>query len=342
MNNAKSLHRWPAEWENQDATWIAWPHNKDTWPGRFAPIPAAFERFILELSRTQRVEVLSGPAGVLPSAAEIVGNIPNVTIHDIATNDSWIRDYGPTFVKRVDDQSLVGVSWHFNAWGGKYPPYDLDDAATIEICRKTGCPFSQSMLYCEGGALEGNGAGTLLTTSSCLKSRNRNPGWTVEMIEAELMMQLGVQEVLWIDGGSMDGDDTDGHIDQLARFLAPSVVVAATSSRSDDPNGAGLDENMRILRSARTVAGEPLMVHALPTPPPRFIDNQRVPESYCNFVFAKGTLLVPTFRAETDAFAIDLLSQLLPYRRIIPVDCYDLAWGLGGLHCLSQQQPASK
>lgn len=161
------------------------------------------------------------------------------------------------------------------------------------------------------------------------------------MIEEELSMQLGVEEVLWIDGGGLDGDDTDGHIDQIARFVAPDIVVAATSSRSDDPNYAGLKENVRILRSARTVTGEPLTVHELPTPPPRFIENHRVPESYCNFIFAKGALLVPTFRAATDAPAMELLAQLLPYRRIIPIDAYELAWGLGALHCLSQQQPAA-
>ncbi len=340
MNIVKSPHRWPAEWETQAAIWIAWPHNRDTWPGRFEHIPPAFERFIKELSRSQAVHVLSGPTEAAPSARERVGHLPNVVVHDVATNDSWIRDYGPTFVKRCDDQSLVGINWHFNAWGGKYPPYDLDDAAGREICRLAGCAFSQSSLYCEGGALEGNGAGTVMTTSSCLRSTTRNPGWTLEMIEGELMMQLGAEEILWIDGGGLDGDDTDGHIDQIARFVAPDTVVAATSSRSDDPNYAGLRENVRILSSARTVQGEPLAVHELPTPPPRFIDGQRVPESYCNFVLAKGIVLVPTFRAETDAAALDLFSQLMPYRSVVPIDAYELAWGLGALHCLSQQQPA--
>ncbi|GAB5402024.1 MAG: agmatine deiminase family protein [Aureliella sp.] len=341
MNIVKSPHRWPAEWEAQAATWVAWPHNRNTWPSRFEPILPAFERFVLELSRSQAVHVLSGPAGAQPSAQERVGHLPNVTIHNLPTNDSWIRDYGPTFVKRHDDQSLVGINWHFNAWGGKYPPYDLDDAASSEICRLAGCAFSQSSLYCEGGALEGNGTGTIMTTSSCLRSRTRNPGWTIEMIEDELKVQLGAEEILWIDGGGLDGDDTDGHIDQIARFVAPGEVVAATSSRSDDPNYAGLKENVRILQAARTVEGEPLNVYELPTPPPRLVDGQRVPESYCNFVFAKGAVLVPTFRAETDNAALELLSQLLPYRRVIPIDSYDLAWGLGALHCLSQQQPAA-
>ncbi len=339
MKNS-SPHVWPAEWEKQSATWIAWPHNLETWPNRFARIPDTFVAFIAALSQVQAVHVLSGPRGIVPAAREKLAGLPSVYIHDVVTNDCWIRDYGPTFVLRKDDRALVGLDWKFNAWGGKYPPFDDDARAAEQICRTLGSMRSMSAMHCEGGALETDGQGTLLTTSSCLLSATRNPGWTREMVEAELMRQLGVQKIVWVDGGGLLGDDTDGHIDQLARFIAPGVVVAASSSVRSDPNYSGLAENVRILNQSHLASGEALTVHILPTPPPRIVDGQRVPESYCNFLFANGILLLPTFRSEpTDRAAIELLTQLLPGRKIVPLDAFDLIWGRGAFHCASQQQP---
>lgn len=339
----QSPHRWPAEWERQAATWIAWPHNLDTWPNRFSPMPKVFATFIREIAKVQPVHVLSGPATATPSAAEILRDFANVNIHAVSTNDCWIRDYGPTFVERIDDGSQVGVNWRFNAWGGKYPPFDDDAAAATKICQLQQCARSDSSIYCEGGALETDGAGTLLTTSSVLLNPTRNPGWPRQMIEHELQAQLGVRKIVWVDGGGLLGDDTDGHIDQLARFVAPGVVVAATSSRVDDPNQRGLEENLRILRNSTTAAGEQLQVLSLPTPPPRLVDGKRVPESYCNFLFANDIAIVPTFRCDaTDRAALDLLRQLMPQRQVIPLDAYELIVGLGAFHCASQQQPLSR
>jgi agmatine deiminase len=336
----KSPHYWPAEWDPQAATWIAWPHNPDTWPDRFPPIPTCFQQFITELSRVQAVHVLSGPRGIPRPAEMFVANLPNVHLHSVPTNDCWIRDFGPTFVRRVDDGALVGVDWKFNAWGGKYPPYDDDARAATLICNILGCPRSSSSLYCEGGGLETDGQGTLLTTSSVLMSPQRNAGWSREMIEVELQLQLGVTKTIWVDGGGLQGDDTDGHIDQLARFVAPDTVVVATSSTKSDPNHAGLEENLRILRKATSASGRPLTVYPLPTPPPRFIDQKRVPESYCNFLFANDLVIVPTFGHDaTDQPALRIFEQLLPQRRIVPLDASDLIWGLGAFHCASQQQP---
>jgi agmatine deiminase len=336
-----SPHTWPAEWERQSATWIAWPHNLETWPERFQYIPSVYVRFISELAQVQSVHVLSGPASASPAAQDRLAGVANVTVHDVPTNDTWIRDYGPTFVKRKNDGELVGVDWKFNAWGGKYPPFDADAAAAEAICRKVGCTRSMSSLYCEGGALETDGRGTLLTTSSCLLSATRNPGWSREMIEEELTRQLGVTQVVWVDGGGLLGDDTDGHIDQLARFVAPNIVVAAVSSNVNDPNYAGLARNVRILRDSKSAEGHPLQVVELPTPPPRFIQDKRVPESYCNFLFANGIVLIPTFgNTATDKAAIDILSSLIPTHRMVPVDASELIWGLGAFHCASQQQPA--
>ncbi len=332
---------WPAEWERQSATWIAWPHNRDTWPGRFEPIPSQFRRFIATLSEVQLVHVLSGPTTARPSASELLSGLKNVHIHSITTNDSWIRDFGPTFVRNRQDDSLVGIDWRYNAWGGKYPPYDADAAAAEKICQVLGCLYRKSNLYCEGGALETDGEGTLLTTGSCLLSSSRNPHWTRVQVELELQQQLGVRQIIWVDGGGLDGDDTDGHIDQLARFVRPGVVVAASSNAEDEPNHAGLEKNLQILARACDASGRAFEVHRLPIPPARFIDGVRVPESYCNFLLANGILVVPTFRhPANDAAALELLGALFPDRTLIPQDASDLAWGLGAFHCLSQQQPA--
>ena len=339
----QSPHTWPAEWELQSATWIAWPHNQSTWHNRFERIPQVYEQFITELARVQPVHVLSGPSRLLYPANQNLANVPNVMIHEVVTNDTWIRDYGPTLVRRRDDGALVGVDWQFNAWGGKYLPCDDDARAAHQICKIIGCPRSVSALVCEGGALETDGLGTLLTTSSVLMNPTRNPGWTRAMVESELQRQLGVTNFIWVDGGGLLGDDTDGHIDQLARFVAPGVVVAAQSSQPDDPNHLGLAENLRILHSARLADEQPIEVHALPTPAPRFVDQKRVPESYCNFLFANGIVIVPTFQSDsTDRAAVRLFEQLLPDRKIVPLDATHLIWGLGAFHCASQQQPAGK
>ncbi len=348
-----SPHVWPAEWEHQAATWLAWPHNVATWPKRFELIPPAFVKLAIELSQFQSVHVLTGPAEARASAEAHLGKdalneagqatAHPIELHPIATNDTWIRDYGPTFVRRLDDGSVVGIDWRYNAWGGKYPPYGDDALATEFICREAGCTRSISPLHCEGGALDTDGLGTLLTTRSCLLSPTRNPGWTRDMVETELKRQLGVEKIIWVDGGELSGDDTDGHIDQLARFIAPGMVVAATSSEDGDPNSEGLEANLRQLRKCTAADGSPLSVHALPTPPPRIVDGQRAPESYCNFLFANNCLIVPTFRNEaTDQAALRLLEQLLPQRKLIPLDAYDFIWGLGAWHCASQHQPADR
>jgi agmatine deiminase len=302
-----------------------------------------FVQFITELARVQAVHVLSGPSGLRYPASEHFSNTPNVYLHNVPTNDTWIRDYGPTFVRRLDDGVVVGIDWQFNAWGGKYPAFADDARAAETVCKLIGSPRSVSAMFCEGGALETDGAGTLLTNSCVLLNPTRNPGWTREMVEGELQRQLGVTNIIWVDGGGLIGDDTDGHIDQLARFVAPGVVVAAQSSQAGDPNSDGLAENIRILCNASLLDGKRIEVHPLPTPPPRFIDQERVPESYCNFLFANGIVIVPTFQSDaTDRAAIRLFEQLLPDRKIVPLDASDLIWGRGAFHCASQQQPMGK
>ncbi|MFK7734693.1 MAG: agmatine/peptidylarginine deiminase [Pirellulaceae bacterium] len=341
--NTASPHFWPAEWEPQSATWISWPHNQDTWPNRFASIPGVFYRFIQTLAEIQLVRVLFSADKIDPQSLRVLEQTPNVELIEIATNDAWIRDYGPTFVKRSSDQSLVGICWKFNAWGDKYPPYDLDAAAGRRICESLKCARSMSSLYCEGGALETNGKGIILTSSSCLVNPNRNPGWSQQMVTEELQMQLGAEQVVWVDGGGLAGDDTDGHIDQLARFVDERTVVAAVASQGDDPNASGLEANLRILRGVQVRENAMLNVVRLPTPPPRFIDGQRVPESYCNFLIANQIVLMPSFRNPiTDQAAHAILTSLFPSRTVVPMDAFELVWGLGAFHCASQQQPVAK
>lgn len=335
-----SPHKWRAEWDPQSATWISWPHNTQTWPGRFEPVPPLFKRFISTVAEVQQVHILGGPNDSYALAEQFLSDVSNVYIHQIPTNDCWVRDYGPTFVTRKDDGSTVGICWKYNAWGGKYPSWEADAKAAMEVCSTLKCARSNSMLHCEGGALDTDGNGTLLSTRSCLLNPNRNPGWKEKMVEDELKLQLGVTKVIWVDGGGLEGDDTDGHIDQLARFVAPGMVVASTCTDVNDPNFRGLEENVQILRGSTDAEGRALQVHALPIPPARFINGQRVPESYCNFLLANEIVIVPTFRNQpTDDYAVDLFKQIYPSRKVIGMDAYDLIWGLGAFHCASQQQP---
>ncbi len=331
--------RWPAEWEPLAAVWFSWPHNRDTWPGLYDHIPVDFAALIAAASRYVPVKLLA--AGELADVArQHLGDRREIEWVDVATNDCWIRDYGPTFVKQGNE--LVGVDWRFNAWGGKYPPWDDDAAAAAAICAHSNVRRLASELFLEGGGIEGDGGGRLLTTSSSVLSDSRNAGWSRERVEAEFTDKLGSREIVWLDGGGLDGDDTDGHIDQLARFVDAENVVCAVSSDPHDPNRLGLEQNYQQLVAWSQQTSPRVTVHRLPTPPMRLIGKARVPESYCNFLLLGGdAVLVPTFRQPThDQAAIDLLQQLLPKHAVIGVSAYHFAWGLGAWHCASQQQPA--
>lgn len=333
--------RWPAEWEAQEAIWLSWPHNRSTWPGLYEAIPAAFEAFVRAACQYVPVRLLA--AGELATTANRgLGDLlrdGRLELFDIPTNDCWIRDYGPTFV--IDGNRLTGIDWRFNAWGGKYAPWDDDAAAARRICESIGVRHEASELGLEGGAIEGDGAGRLLVTPSCVVVETRNRGWSREQIQVELNRRLGVHEVVWIDGGGLEGDDTDGHIDQLARFVNPHHVVCAVSG-PEDVNHRGLELNFAQLNDWARETTPRVTVHRLPIPPARRIDTARVPESYTNFLMlGDRAVLVPTFRQpQSDDAALGLLRELLPGRDVVSVDAYDFAWGLGAWHCASQQQPA--
>jgi len=344
--------RWVAEWERHEATWIAWPHNLNTWPNRFTNIPLATERMVRTLAEVEQVHLLGGTPAANAQAKHSLSDVKRLTIHETNTNDCWIRDYGPTFLLSNDGRRLGATRWQFNAWGGKYP-HERDSLASGEICNMLNsegklrgsddAPMESfiSKLVAEGGGIETDGQGTLMTTSSVLLASTRNPHWTRDMIDAELKRMLGVRQVLWVDGGALAGDDTDSHIDQLARFIRPGLLVAAVSYSSDDSNADKLSLQRERLMEMKDAEGRQLDIIPLMTPPPRLIQGRRVPESYCNFLIANEIVLVPTFGfRETDDAAAGILGDLMPDREIICIDASDFIFGLGAFHCATQQQPA--
>jgi len=339
ISSMKSTIRTPAEWEPQSCVWIAWPHNRQTWPGRFDPIPEFFTQWIKTITRSTPVRVVVS-SDAARNCESMLAGIANVDLVDIPTNDCWIRDYGPTFILNETKNRIEAVNWRYNAWGGKYPPWDLDNVVAPAICEDQSIHCINSTLCLEGGGIEVDGDGRLLTTPDCLLTATRNPGWTQQQIEVELKRQLGVTEILWISGGGLQGDDTDGHIDQLARFIDSENIVAAVCDDKSDPNHRPLADNYEQLCDWAKATSPEVTIHRLPIPPARYIDQQRVPESYCNFLrLGTDRILVPTYGAATDNLALGLLSELTK-TTAEPIDCQALAWGLGALHCASRDQPS--
>ncbi len=332
--------RTPAEWEPQEAVWLAWPHSLETWPGRFDRMPLFFANWARLMAETTPVRILV-PESLAKSAALVLPGNRRIEWVVAPTNDAWVRDYGPTFVHDASLGGMVGIDWHYNAWGGKYPPWDDDDAAAALMCNAIGIPRIRSELCLEGGAIETDGRGRLLTTPECLITETRNPGWSSERISKELCKQMGVSEVVWLSGGGLVGDDTDGHIDQLARFLDPENIVVAVCDDPSDPNHEPLEANYRQLCLWGSSTEPQVQIHRLPIPALREIDGQRVPESYCNFLMlGRERLLVPSFgQHQADDHARSLLSELAGGATVEAIDCQDLIWGLGALHCASRDQP---
>ncbi len=334
-------YRWPAEWEPHAATWLAWPHNRETWPGRFENVPSQFARFVRTLADFETVHVLAGGNEVMRDAEQHVGDHPNVTLHDIPTNDAWTRDHGPTFLLGSPGSPPALVDWQYNAWGGKYPPWDKDNAVPQQIAERLGYRRFAPNFVLEGGAIEGNGRGTILTTRSCLLNPNRNPNATRESVEQHLRQYCGAKKVLWLSGGEIAGDDTDGHIDQLARFVNPTTVVVAVELDPNDINYEPLQQNLGELRSMTDQDGRPLEIIPLPMPRAKFVGQQRLPASYANFYIANGVVTIPQFDDPADQNARETLADCFPTRQVLSLPALDLVWGLGAFHCLTQQQPAS-
>lgn len=335
--------RMPAEWEPQEAVWLSWPHNRETWPGRIKNIPAKFAEIVATISRFQIVRVnlskdLERGARRLCERSGAV--MERVEFFAHPTNDSWCRDHGPIFIKNDETGEVAVTDWKYNAWGGKYPPFDKDNRIPARIAKAFGMHRFPRKMILEGGSIDVNGSGLLLTTEACLLNKNRNPRLSKQEIEQQLIDYLGVRKILWL-GDGIEGDDTDGHIDDLTRFYSRSGIVTVVERNRRDSNYRLLAENLERLQSLRTLGGRRFTICELPMPKAVFIEGQRMPASYANFLIINGAVLVPTFRQpRRDGAALEVLRGCFPNREIIGIDCSDLIWGLGTLHCISQQQPA--
>jgi agmatine deiminase len=337
----------PPEWRRHASTWVSWPRPEGiSFPGRYAECIHNVVEVIRTVARYERVNVNVPNVDYERIVRELLtrGRVPSrrVTFHHIRTNECWTRDHGPAFVLRQRGRrtDAAVVDWGYNAWGGKYPPYDADDDVPTRVAEKMRLPVFYPRIVMEGGAVDFNGAGTVLTTTSCLLNKNRNPRLSQRQIERFLKDYYGQQHVVWL-GDGIEGDDTDGHIDDLARFVDEGTIVIGMEDDPRDPNFKVLRANRRLLDGARDQDGRPFGVVELPMPRPVSYEGQRLPATYMNFYFVNGGLLVPTFSdARRDRRAIEILQELLPRRRVEGVDCRALIWGLGAIHCLTQQQPA--
>ncbi len=337
-------YRMPAEWEPHEATWLSWPHNLETWPGKLDRIATVFADIVGALHEHEQVRVLVDSDDLEGSARAALRargcESANVRFWRIPTNDAWMRDHGPIFVVHPE-RGLAITDWRYNAWGGKYPPYDLDDAVPSRLNESLRLPTFEPGIVLEGGSIDVNGRGTLLTTESCLLNPNRNPGLTRRQIETKLLDYLGATNVLWLGDGIV-GDDTDGHVDDLTRFVGPNTVVTALEEDPADENHRALRDNLVRLGSMKDEAGRPLVVVPLPMPPAIHHEGHRLPGSYANFYIGNGTVLVPVFGHERDNDACDTLARLFPGRRIARIASTDLVLGLGAIHCVTQQQPIGR
>jgi agmatine deiminase len=332
----------PAEWTPHRATWFSWPHNPDTWPAQLTGAERALAEAVAALSHHEHVHVNVLDAahgervrGLLPEATTLEA----VSFEIIPTNDAWCRDHGAIFVTDRDG-GLTALDFRFNAWGGKYPPYDLDDAVPPLMAERLGVPVVAVDHVLEGGSVDVNGAGALLTTTQCLLNENRNPGRSKGEIEALLHEYLGAVQVFWLGDGIV-GDDTDGHVDDITRFVSEATVITAVEPNPEDPNHGPLAENRERLETFRLADGRALEVVELPMPEPVTNGADRLPASYANFYIANGLVLVPVFGCDRDAEALAIIAGCFPGRRVVGIDCRDVVVGLGTLHCLSQQVPAA-
>ena len=341
MTPAELGYRLAAEWEPQAATWLAWPHRRATFLGDFAEIPPVFARVARILARHEPVRIVASGAPLAEARAALAG-VANVEFVDIPTNDSWLRDTGPVFLvpRPGVDLPPAAVTWGWNAWGGKYPPWDADARVGRAIAARLGLRVFTPGLVLEGGALETDGAGTLLVNGRCVVDERRNPGVDRAGMERSLRDFLGAEAVLWV-GGELAGDDTDGHVDQLARFVAPGRVVAARQPDPLDPNHASLEAALALLPTLRDAAGRRLEVIPIDVPGRFAFRGVQLPASHLNYLVADGVVLVPVFGAPSDEPALRLLGECFPGRAIEPVDCSALVRGRGALHCITRDQPAA-
>ncbi len=341
-------YRMPAEWEPHAATWLTWPRPDGiSFPGHYDTIPPVYAELIRVLTENEDVHINVWDAAMEADARERLTRakapLGRVHFHHFPAYEPWCRDHGPIFLTREQNgrRERAVVDWGYNAWGGKYPPFDLDDAVPQHVARLRGLPIFSPGIVMEGGSIDTNGCGALLTTSACLLHPNRNPKLSKGDIETYLRGYFGVNTILWLGDGIV-GDDTDGHVDDLARFVNPTAIVTVVEEDPSDANYAPLQENLRLLRAFRDAAGIPYRIVTLPMPQKIEREGQRLPASYANFYIANRVVVVPTFRQQkTDQATLELLQREFPGRKVIGVDSSELIWGLGSFHCITQQEPAA-
>ena len=335
--------RFPAEWELQEALWLSWPHKEESWPGKIETIYPPYAQFIKVVAEDQKVRINVRDEEMknfaLKYLNEAEANLSNISFHFNPTNDAWCRDHGPAFLINESTGEKAVVDWGYNAWGGKYPPFDLDDVVPTRIANEFNLKLFTPPIVMEGGSVEFNGKGTVLTTTACLLNENRNPHLTKEQIESYLLDYYGQEQVLWLGDGII-GDDTDGHIDDITRFVSEDTVLTVVEDNPEDENHAILQENLETLKSLRLKDGRPLNIIELPMPKPVIYDDQQLPASYANFYIANKVVVVPVFNDDNDSKALEIIQNCFPDRKVIGINSVDIIWGLGSFHCLSQQEPA--
>jgi agmatine deiminase len=342
MNGAQ--YRMPAEWAPHAATWVSWPRNRDTWRAHLPAAQREFAALVRAIAEDEPVRVLVGRPDELAEAQQALHDVPRVECIAIPTNDAWARDYAPTFVVGAETPGaapeLAAVDWHYNAWGGKYPPFDDDQRVARLVAEHLRCRHVPIDLCLEGGALEIDADGVVLCTRTCAFDPRRNPGRTEADIEATIARAIGAARVLWLTGDALIGDDTDGHIDQLARFAPDGTILYAWTEDRRDAQFPGLTQNRDDLERELDRHGLVYRLTPLPLPDPVYVDDVQIPACYCNFYVTNRSVIVPQFDRPQDAHALEIVGRHFPDRRIVPLPSTALTVGLGSFHCLTQQQPA--
>ncbi len=345
----------PAEWDPHAATWIAWPHNPEDWPGKFQPVPWVYCEIVRWLASAEDVHILVNDISAEKRARAMLlkagANMARLHFHPWRTDRVWLRDSGPIFVKSLDSKGDLSITnWRFNAWA-KYDNWHQDDLIPHLVSELYAMPSVEPMvkladgsehrLVLEGGSIDTNGAGVLLTTEECLLSevQQRNPEVSKAQLEGAFRDHLGIEQVLWLNRGCA-GDDTHGHVDDVTRFVSENTILTAVERNTADENHLPLAENLERLHAARNLNGDPFNIHTLPMPAPVSFDGQRLPASYANFYICNGLVLVPTFNDPSDRIALNTIAECFPDRTVTGIHCTDFIWGLGALHCMTQQQPA--
>ena len=331
----------PAEWAQHEATWLTYPKNPDSWPGKIETIYPSYHLFVKVLAECEQVHINVDDQPMLDHVAgelqKIGANMQHIHLHIIPSNDAWCRDHGPAFLLKKGGGERALVNWNHNAWGGKYP-YELDTQIPAHIAKHLGLTMFEPDIVMEGGSIDVNGKGDLLTTTSCLLNPNRNPDLTQQQIEEHLRAYYGVDNIIWL-GDGIAGDDTDGHVDDLSRFVDEDIIVTAVEEDKNDENYAPLQANLKLLNSCRLANGKQPTVVELPMPSLVEWEGQRLPASYANFYICNGLVIFPTYKCKNDTRAAYILEECFPTREIVGIDSTDIIWGLGSFHCLSQQMP---